>query len=236
MTPLLTQFKRSLFLRLLLIFGVTVILIFAIIYISLQQLNQINSNQIIEIPDYFVRNFETIIIDDIGAPPDLEVAALLAQDLEWTIRIEHPDMVWRSDNDYRLPVELAEYSRPLSSDAEIRTWNGEDIMVMERNGYRFYMHQRFLDNTDFNYVVLYFGLGIAAIVLFLNYFLIKIACLLQYDLLKEGAERIQHGDLGYRVQTDRQTNGRTHCQRQSYGGLAAVHAGSQAPVAAGNQS
>ena len=40
MTPLLTHVKRSLFLRLLLIFGLTVILIFAIIYISLQQLNQ----------------------------------------------------------------------------------------------------------------------------------------------------------------------------------------------------
>ncbi|MCP5347511.1 MAG: ATP-binding protein [Gammaproteobacteria bacterium] len=203
MTPLLTHVKRSLFLRLLLIFGVTIVLIFAIIYISLQQLNQINSNQIIEIPDYFVRNFETIIIDDIGTPPDLEVAALLAQDLEWTIRIEHPDMVWRSDNDYRLPVELAEYSRTLSSDAEIRTWNGEDIMVVERNGYRFYMHQRFLDNTDFNYVVLYFGLGIAAIVLFLNYFSIS-RLLSPVRLLKEGAERIQRGDLGYRVSTDRQ--------------------------------
>ncbi|MEZ5490137.1 MAG: ATP-binding protein [Gammaproteobacteria bacterium] len=203
MTPLLTQVKRSLFLRLLLIFGLTVILIFAIIYISLQQLNQINSNQIIEIPDYFVRNFETIIIDDIGTPPDLEVAALLAQDLEWTIRIEHPVMVWRSDSDYRLPVELAEFSRTLSGDAEIRTWNDEDIIVVERNGYRFYMHQRFLDSTDFNYVVLYFGLGIAAIVLFLNYFLIS-RLLAPVRLLKEGAERIQHGDLGYRVQTDRQ--------------------------------
>jgi len=203
MTPLLNQVKRSLFLRLLLIFGGTVVLIFAIIYVSLQQLNQINNNQIIEIPDYFVRNFETIIIDDIGTPPDLEVAALLAQDLEWTIRIEHPAMVWRSDNDYRLPVELAEFSRTLSGGAEIRTWNGEDVIVVDRNNYRFYMHQRYLDSTDFNYVVLYSGLGLAAIVLFLNYFLIS-RLLAPVRLLKQGAEKIQHGDLGYRVQTDRQ--------------------------------
>ncbi len=203
MTPLLIQFKRSLFLRLFVIFTFTVFLIFAIIYVSLQQLNQINSNQIIEIPDYFVRNFESIIIDDIGTPPNLEVAALLAQDLEWTIRIEHPDMVWRSDNDYRLPVELAEFSRALSSDAEIRTFNDEDIIVVMRNGYRFYMHQRFLDSTDLNYEVLYFGLGMAAIVLFMNYFLIN-RLLSPVRLLKAGAERIRRGDLGYRVQTDRQ--------------------------------
>jgi len=201
MTPLLTQVRRSLFLRLFLIFSVTVIFIFAIIYISLQQLNQINSNQIVEIPDFFVRNIDSII-DDIGTPPDLERASLLAQELDWSIRIEHPDMVWRSDNDFRLAVELAEFNRTLG-DAEIRSWNNEDIIVVDRNGYLFYMHQRFLDSTDFNYVILYTGLGIAAIVLFLNYFWVN-RLLSPVRWLKQGAERIQRGDLGYRVKTDRQ--------------------------------
>jgi signal transduction histidine kinase len=202
MTPVLTQIRRSLFLRLLLIFSVTVVLIFAIIFTSLQQLNETNSDQIVEIPDFFTRNIESII-DDIGTPPDLERAALLAQDLDWTIRIEHPDMVWRSDNDYRLAVELAEYARDLSGDAEVRSWNDEDIIVVERNGYRFYMHQRFLESTDFNYVVLYTGLGIAALVLSLNYLLVN-RLLAPVRLLKQGAERIRRGDLGYRVETDRQ--------------------------------
>ena len=202
MTPLFTQVRRSLFLRLLLIFTVTVVLIFAIIYTSLQQLYQNNSNQIVEIPDFFTRNIESII-EDIGTPPDLERATLLAQDLDWTIRIEHPDMEWRSDNDYRLAVELAEYERDLSGDAEIRSWNDEDIIVVERNGYRFYMHQRFLESTDFNYVVLYTGLGIAAIVLLLNYLLVN-RLLAPVQLLKLGAERIRRGDLSYRVKTDRQ--------------------------------
>lgn len=202
MTPLLAQVTRSLFVRLLLIFGVTVILIFAIIYVSLQQLNQINSNQIVAIPDFFVRNIESII-DDIGTPPDLERAALLAQDLDWTIRIEHPEMVWRSDNDYRLAVELSEFTRSLSGDAELRTWNNEDIIVVSRDAYRFFMHQRYLDSTDFNYVVLYSGLAIAAIVLFLNYLLVR-RLLEPVRMLKDGAERIRHGDLGYRVRNSRQ--------------------------------
>jgi len=202
MTPIVSQVKRSLFIRLILIFGLTVVLIFAIIYISLQQLNQINNNQIVEIPDFFVGNIESII-DDIGAPPDLERAALLAQDLDWTIRIQHPDMEWRSDNDYRLAVELSEYAETLSVDAEIRSWNNENIIVVNRDGYQFFMHQRFLDSTDFNYVVLYFGLAIAAIVLFLNYFMVN-RLLDPVRMLKEGAERIQKGDLSYRVVTDRQ--------------------------------
>jgi len=201
MTPLLTQVRRSLFLRLFLIFSVTVVFIFAIIYMSLQQLNQINSNQIVAIPDFFVRNIDSII-DDIGTPPDLTRASLLAQELDWSIRIEHPDMVWRSDNDFRLAVELAEFNRTLG-DAEIRSWNDEDIIVVDRNGYLFYMHQRFLGSTDFNYVILYTGLGIAAIVLFLNYFWVN-RLLSPVRWLKQGAERIQRGDLSYRVQTNRQ--------------------------------
>ncbi|MBL4821648.1 MAG: HAMP domain-containing histidine kinase [Gammaproteobacteria bacterium] len=202
MIPLVSQVRRSLFVRLLLIFGITVILIFAIIYVSLQQLNQINNNQIVEIPDFFVRNIESII-DDIGTPPDLERAALLAQDLDWTIRIEHPDMVWRSDNDYRLAVELSEFDRALSGDAEIRRWNDEDIIVVNRDAYQFFMHQRSLISNDFSYVILYFGLAIAAIVLFLNYFTVN-RLLAPVRLLKEGAEKIQKGDLSYRVYTQRQ--------------------------------
>jgi len=202
MTPLLTQVSRSLFVRLLLIFGLTVVLIFAIISVSLQQLNQINSDEIVEIPDFFVRNIESII-DDIGVPPDLERAALLAQDLDWTIRIQHPDMVWRSDNDYRLAVELADFSENLTGDAEIRTFNDEDIIVVDRNDYQFYLHQRYLDSNDFNYVVLYIGLAIAALVLFANYLMVR-RLLDPIRLIKAGAERIQKGDLNYRVNTDRQ--------------------------------
>ena len=215
MTPLLTQVRRSLFLRLFLIFSVTVVFIFAIIYISMQQVNQINSNQIVEIPDFFVRNIDSII-DDIGTPPDLVRASLLAQELDWSIRIEHPDMVWRSDNDFRLAVELAEFERT-EGDVEIRTWNNEDIIVVDRNGYLFYMHQRFLESTDFNYVILYTGLGIAAIVLFLNYFWVN-RLLSPVRWLKQGTERIQRGDLSYRVQTNRQDEtGGVDQQRQSYG-------------------
>ena len=193
MSPVLNQIGRSLFVRLLFIFGLTVIMIFAIIYLSLQQLNQINNDQIIEIPNFIVREIESIV-DDIGTPPDLIRATLLAQELDWTIRIEHPDMQWRSDNDYRLAVELAEFDRTLSEEAEVQLWNNEQIIVVTRDDYRFFMHQRFLDSNEFNYAVLYFGLAIAAIVLFLNYLTVR-RLLDPVQMLRDGAEKIRKGDL-----------------------------------------
>ncbi|MEX2130285.1 MAG: HAMP domain-containing sensor histidine kinase [Pseudohongiellaceae bacterium] len=202
MIPLVYQVKRSLFSRLLLIFSVTVVVIFAIIWISLNQLNQINSNRIVAMPNFLVRNLESII-DEIGTPPNLEVASLLAQELDWTIGIKDPLMDWRSDNNFRLYVENSQYSRALSQDAEIRTINNEDVIVVNRDNYEYFMHQRSLQSTEYNYVGLYIGLALAAGVLFLNYLMVN-NLLDPVRELKEGAERIQRGDLGFRVSTDRQ--------------------------------
>lgn len=202
MIPLVTQVKRSLFFRLLLIFTATVIVIFTIIWVSLNQLNQINSNRIVAMPNFFVRNIESII-DEIGTPPNLEIAALLAQELDWTISIKDSLMNWRSDNDFRLDIDNSQYNRSLSQDAEIRTVNNEDIIVVDRGNYEFFMHQRHLQSNDSNYVVLYIGLALAAIVLFLNYLMVN-RLLDPVRELKQGAERIQHGDLSFRVTTNRQ--------------------------------
>lgn len=202
MTPFFPRVKHSLFLRLLLIFGATVVVIFAIITISLNQLNQINSNKIVAIPDFFVRNIESII-DEIGTPPNLESAILLAQELNFTIVIQHPSMRWRSDSDFRLDVDSSNYSRALSQDAEIRTLNDEDIIGVSRGNYQFFMHQRYLDSSEYSYLVLYIGLAMAALVLFLNYLLVN-KLLDPVRMLKRGAEKIRKGDLSFRVHTDRQ--------------------------------
>jgi len=202
MTGLLSTIRRSLFLRLLLIFGITVILFVVIISISLGQINRNDSTEIVPIPDYFTRNIESII-DDIGTPPNLESAMVMAQDLDWTIRISSPIMQWKSDGDDRLDVEYAAYSRSLSTDAEIRTVSNEDIISVDRGGYQFYLYRRSLDSNEFNYVALYIGLSMAALVLFLNYFMVN-NLLNPVRLLKRGAERIRNGDLNYRVQSNRQ--------------------------------
>ena len=201
MTTLIQVVRRSLFVRLLFIFGVTVILFFAIFSISLRTVSQ-NNNTIDAIPDFFTRNIESII-EDIGTPPNLNNAIRLAEELDWSIAINNPIMRWSSDNEYRLPVEQSVFNRTLTSDAEVRSINSEDIIMVRRGGYDFYLYQRSLDNNNSNFVVLYIGVALASIVLLLNYFMVN-KLLDPVRLLRKGAERIRLGDLSFRVKSNRQ--------------------------------
>ena len=200
MTTLVQVVRRSLFIRLIFIFGVTVILFFAIFSISLRTVNQ-NNNTIDAIPDFFTRNIESII-EDIGTPPNLNNAIRLAEELDWSIAINNPIMRWSSDNEYRLPVEQSVFNRTLTADAEVRSINSEDIIMVQRGGYDFYLYQRSLNNNS-NYIVLYIGVALASIVLLLNYFMVN-KLLDPVRLLRKGAERIRLGDLSFRVKSNRQ--------------------------------
>ena len=200
MTTLVQVVKRSLFVRLIFIFGVTVILFFAIFSISLRTVSQ-NNNTIDAIPDFFTRNIESII-EDIGTPPNLNNAIRLAEELDWSIAINNPIMRWSSDNEYRLPVEQSVFNRTLTADAEVRSINSEDIIMVQRGGYDFYLYQRSLNNNS-NYIVLYIGVALASIVLLLNYFMVN-KLLDPVRLLRKGAERIRLGDLSFRVKSNRQ--------------------------------
>ncbi len=201
MTTLVQQVKKSLFFRLLLIFGFTVVSFFLIISLSLRAINQ-SEITIETIPDFYMRNVESII-EDIGTPPNLSNAMRLAEELDWTINIRNPIMRWSSDPDYRLDVDSSTFSRNLTTDAEVRNINNEDIIRVNRGGYDFYLYQRSLDENRINFFVVYMGSALAVIVLFLNYFMVN-KLLAPVRMLRRGAERIQKGDLGYRVESNRQ--------------------------------
>ena len=201
MTPLVQYIRKSLFFRLLAIFGITVVLFLIIILISLQSIGN-DSDTIETIPDYFTRHVESII-EDIGTPPNLSNAMRLASELSWTINIRNPIMEWSSDAQNRLDVDSSQYQESLTSDAEMRTINGEDIIRVNRDGYDFYMYRSAQEEGLFNYFVLYTALALAALILFLNYFMVN-KMLNPVRLLKQGAERIRQGDLGYRVKSNLQ--------------------------------
>ena len=201
MSTLITHVRRSLFFRLMAIFGTTVVLFLVIILISLQVINS-NNDTIEAIPDYFARHVESII-EDIGTPPNLSNAMRLASELDWTINIRNPIMEWSSNSQDRLNVDLSEYEESLTLDAERRTVFGEDIIRVVRDGYDFYMYQSAEENGPFNYFVLYIAMTLASIILFLNYFMVN-KMLNPVRLLKRGAERIRQGDLSYRVKSNLQ--------------------------------
>jgi signal transduction histidine kinase len=200
MATLVQHVKKSLFFRLLAIFGVTVILFFIIISVSLQTIND-DSDAIETIPDYFTRNIESII-EDIGTPPNLSNAMRLAGELDWTINIRNPIMQWSSDADNRLDVDSATYTESLTNDAEVRSISGEDIIRVQRGGYDFYMYRQ-AQISNINFVVLYIGLALAAAILFINYLMVN-KMLDPVRLLRKGAERIRQGDLNFRVKSNRQ--------------------------------
>ena len=201
MTPVVQYIRKSLFFRLLAIFGITVVLFLIIILISLQSIGN-DSDTIETIPDYFTRHVESII-EDIGTPPNLSNAMRLASELNWTINIRNPIMEWSSDAQNRLDVDSSQYQESLTSDAEMRTINGEDIIRVNRDGYDFYMYRSAQEEGLFNYFVLYTALALAALILFLNYFMVN-KMLNPVRLLKQGAERIRQGDLSYRVKSNLQ--------------------------------
>ena len=201
MTPVVQYIRKSLFFRLLAIFGITVVLFLIIILISLQSIGN-DSDTIETIPDYFTRHVESII-EDIGTPPNLSNAMRLASELSWTINIRNPIMEWSSDAQNRLDVDSSQYQEALTSDAEMRTINGEDIIRVNRDGYDFYMYRSAQEEGLFNNFVLYTALALAALILFLNYFMVN-KMLNPVRLLKQGAERIRQGDLSYRVKSNLQ--------------------------------
>lgn len=201
MTTLVQTVRRSLFFRLLLIFGLTVLFFLIIIWGSLQAMNR-NVNVVDTIPDFFTRNIESII-EDIGTPPNLGNAVRLADELGWIINIRNPIMRWSSDSIDRLDVDASEFNRVLTPDAEVRTVASEDIIKVQRGGYDFFLYQRALENAGPSYGVLYVGLSLASLVLFANYFMVN-RLLDPVRLLKRGAERIRKGDLSFRVKTNRQ--------------------------------
>ena len=197
----LEDVRKSLFLRLLAIFGATVVAFLIIVYFAFSTINQ-NANTIEAIPDFFERNIEAII-QDIGTPPNLANAVRLSGELDWIINIRNPIMRWSSVPEDRLDVDSSEFSRSLTQDAEVRTVNNEDVIRVERGGFEFYLYPRALNSSGVNYLVFYIGLALAGVVLFFNYFMVN-KLLSPVRLLKRGAERIRKGDLSFRVDSNRQ--------------------------------
>ena len=61
---------------------------------------------------------------------------------------------------------------------------------MNRGGYDFYLYQRSLNESNINFFVVYMGAALAAIVLFLNYFMVN-RLLDPVRMLKKGARGLK---------------------------------------------
>lgn len=199
---LVTRINNSLFLRLFLIFSATVLVFFIIITFSIRQIDRNwRSERLSPLPDFYLDNI-TLIVDNIGVPPDLERASQLSQELSLTIIIRSPHINWQSDDQNDLDISEAEFVRRLSDEAQMMQVGSEDVIRVSRGGYEYYLNRRVPTLSEYDYVVVYLGLGMAALVLLLNFWLVR-RLLEPVRQLREGAERICDGDLSYRVKSTR---------------------------------
>jgi len=200
--PLPGRFRNSLFFRLFLIFSATVVFFYVIISLSLRQIDQNwRAERQNPIPDFYLDNI-TLIVDNIGVPPDLQRATQLAEELSLTLIIRSPHINWQSDDQNDLDISQAVYVRSLSNEADMLQAGREEIIRVSRGGYEYYLNQRVPTLSETDYVVVYIGLALAGLVLLLNYGLVH-RLLEPVRQLREGAERICAGDLSYRVKSKR---------------------------------
>lgn len=199
---LASRINNSLFLRLFLIFSATVLVFFIIITLSIRQIDQNwRSERLSPLPDFYLDNI-TLIVDNIGVPPDLERASQLSQELALTIIIRSPHINWQSDEQNDLDISDAMFVRRLSEQAQMLQVGNEDVIRVSRGGYEYYLNRRAPTLSEYDYVVVYIGLALAALVLLLNFWLVR-RLLAPVQQLREGAERICDGELSYRVKSTR---------------------------------
>ncbi len=197
------RINNSLFFRLFLIFSVTVLVFFLIITLSLRQIDENwRAERLNPLPDFYLDNI-TLIVDNIGVPPDLQRATQLAQELSLTIIIRSPHINWQSDDQNDLDVDSAVFVRQLSREAQVMLSGNEEVIRVARGAYEYYLNRRVPTLSDYDYIVVYIGLALAALALLLNYLLVHRLLVEPVRKLREGAERICEGDLSYRVKTRR---------------------------------
>ncbi|MEX1198659.1 MAG: HAMP domain-containing sensor histidine kinase [Pseudohongiellaceae bacterium] len=193
---------RSLFIRLLLIFSASAIFFFVIISLSLRQIDQNwRRERLNPLPAFYLDNVR-LIVDAIGAPPDLNRAAQLADELSLTILIRSPHINWQSDDQDDLDISRAEFVRVLSDEARMLAVGNEQVIHVDRGGYEYYLNRRAPSLSGYDYAVIYVGLGMVIVVLLFNYYLVR-RLLDPVRRLREGAERICEGELDYRVEVGR---------------------------------
>lgn len=195
--------RGSLFLRLIFIFGLTVILLMAIAAASLHSFRENRSDD--DFGHNYVNQKMTLlinqIIDDIGTPPNSEKAKQITNALPINIIIKGPNYFWQSEELPRVLNRLKETRKINKTTTFVRNrWIRG--LKMSKQGFDYYLLWKGHELNKKDYTILYTSLIAALIILFLNYWLVR-RLFKPIGLLKDGAERISQGQLDYRVQTNR---------------------------------
>ncbi len=144
-----SSLRRSIFLKLLLVFLVTAILLAILVTFSADYLSDPKRFIHQKIADN-LQQYSNYLIQEIGDPADFQKANELAIALGLSIQIKSQKKIWQSNN-YDIPKKFLAYMHP-STQAEnfrIGHYRGYSFAIIKKNPYEYHFvinHKRFTEN------------------------------------------------------------------------------------------
>ena len=148
-----------------------------------------------------VERYIEYLIDDIGQPPDLDIAQRLADELPIELRIVGPELDWTSSPLIR-PIEAYQLERapPPYDDVFIGRFRRDEVLLVQRAGYRylFDLDNSFRQRYERRHWALFLLIGGT---LFILYVAIR-RLFRPIGAISSQVDRIAQGDLDQRIEAD----------------------------------
>ncbi|MFV2061026.1 MAG: sensor histidine kinase, partial [Gammaproteobacteria bacterium] len=195
--------KRSAFLRLLLIFLLSTVLILILVAATAHYINDPHLTIKHKFQDNIV-SYTRYLIEKIGSPPDYDIAQKLSEKNSLHIKIVGGQKKWKSQN-YDLPRLLQSEQKKLINYNDISIGHNftYSYIVINKNNYKYiiaFSHRRFSDREGLFIILLIFIIiGVTS----LNYYLVRLL-FKPLRLLDEGVKQVGEGNFDFRIITKRQ--------------------------------
>ena len=187
----LQKVKRLLFIRLLLIFVATTLSILVVVYIALELSR---SADYLEPTRNNISRYVEYLVDDIGVPPNINVAKKISDSALIEIAIIYGDRIWRSKPDLTFPEGVKEaINRP-----QFLHQDHAQFYFLSRGPFTFVFSIPDSRRYEFHPYLPFLLLGMISLILFISYKTVgRLFRPIQW--IKEGAQRIGQGDLSFRL-------------------------------------
>jgi len=187
----LQKIRRLLFIRLLLIFVATTLSILVAVYIALELSR---SADYLEPTRNNLSRYVEYLVDDIGVPPNINVAKKISDSALIEIAIIYGDRIWKSKPDLTFPEGVKEaINRP-----QFLHQDHAQFYFLSRGPFTFVFSIPDSRRYEFHPYLPFLLLGMISLILFISYKTVgKLFRPIQW--IKEGAQRISQGDLSYRL-------------------------------------
>ena len=199
--------QKTLFGRLLLIFLITAISVLIALSFSLKMATKDGESRRSKFATLF-GNHAAYIIDDIGIPPNIQRAKTIAKTSHIKIMISGPDLLWKSSQDITNPNSIKKHKSPHQHKNHqdltftMGRHQNQHFFIIKKQNHTFYLTGLKPFVREDGYLWAWAALLFCCFILYLSYRTVNwlIEPLKQ---IKQGAQRIEKGDLSYRIKCNR---------------------------------